>query len=278
MKGQFRYSIVIPAYNEERRIANTLDHIMNYVAERNVRAEIIVVDDGSTDRTGNLVIWYRRKATCRLKLLRLPHQGKGSAVRHGVNAAQGQFIFLCDADMHAGFAESEKLEAALLAGADIAIGSRWVEHSESADTQPLYRRASSRVFNVCTQRLLGLKFHDTQCGLKAFTREVAKDLFAYQTIDGWGFDPELLFVAARLGFRVAEVPIKLQHDYSSSKFRPVHDGFVTFKELFHIMWRDLLGSYPRPMPAPAVVATAAAVAAAEKTLTPITDTGRTEAA
>jgi dolichyl-phosphate beta-glucosyltransferase len=277
MKGQIRYSIVIPAFNEERRIATTLDHIMRYAAERNVRTEIVVVDDGSTDRTGHVVAWYRRRTTCRVKLLRTTHQGKGSAVRHGVNAAQGQIIFLCDADMHAGFAESEKLEAALLAGADIAIGSRWVEHSESADTQPLYRRASSRVFNVCTQRLLGLKFHDTQCGLKAFTRETAKELFAYQSIDGWGFDPELLFVAARLGYKVAEVPIKLQHDYSSSKFRPVHDGFITFKELFHILWRDLLGSYPRPMPAPAGVATAAAVAA-EKSLTPLAEPGRSEAA
>ena len=277
MKARIRYSIVIPAYNEERRIATTLEHVMKYVAERNVRAEIIVVDDGSRDRTADVVMWYRRK-TYRVKLLRLEHQGKGSAVRAGVNAAHGQIILLCDADMHAGFAECEKLEAALLAGADVAIGSRWVEHSESTDTQPLYRRASSRVFNLCTQRLLGLKFHDTQCGLKAFTREAAKELFSHQSIDGWGFDPELLFVAARLGYQVAEVPIKLHHDYSSSKFRPVHDGFITFKELFQILWRDLLGSYPRPMPAPAVVATATAVATAEKTLTAVTEAGTREAA
>jgi len=277
MKGRIRYSIVIPAYNEERRIGTTLDHIMKYVAERNVRAEVIVVDDGSSDRTADVVQWYRRKSY-RVKLVRIPHQGKGSAVRRGVQAAHGQIIFLCDADMHAGFGECEKLEAALLAGADVAIGSRWVEHSDSVETQPLYRRASSRVFNMCTQRLLGLRFHDTQCGLKAFTRDAAKDLFAYQSIDGWGFDPELLFVASRLGFQVAEVPIKLVHDYSSSKFRPVQDGFVTFKELFQILWRDLLGSYPRPMPAPAVVATAAAVAAAESTLTALPQTGSQKAA
>jgi glycosyltransferase involved in cell wall biosynthesis len=274
MKGRIRYSIVIPAYNEERRIAATLDQAMKFVAERNVRSEIIVVDDGSTDRTAEVVMWYRRK-TYRVKLLRLSHQGKGSAVRAGVNAAHGQIVFLCDADMHAGFTECEKLEAALLAGADIAIGSRWVENSESTDTQPLYRRVSSRVFNLCTQRLLGLRFHDTQCGLKGFTREAAKELFAYQSIDGWGFDPELLFVAMRLGYGVVEVPIKLQHDYSSSKFRPVHDGFVTFKELFQILWRDLLGSYPRPVPASAAVATTASPPAE---FTPITETGTREAA
>ena len=112
MKGRIRYSIVIPAFNEERRIGATLEHIMKYVAERNVRAEIIVVDDGSTDRTADVVLWYRRK-TYRIKLLRIRHQGKGSAVRRGVQAAHGQFIFLCDADMHEGFGECEKLEAAL---------------------------------------------------------------------------------------------------------------------------------------------------------------------
>ncbi len=275
MKGRIRYSIVIPAYNEEHRIAATLDQAMKFMAERGMRAEIIVVDDGSTDRTADVVLWYRRR-TYRVKLLRLDHQGKGSAVRRGVNAAHGQIIFLCDADMHDGFGECEKLEAALLAGAEIAIGSRWVDKGKCADSQPLYRRASSRVFNFCTQRLLGLKFHDTQCGLKAFTRDAAKELFAYQSIDGWGFDPELLFVAARLGYQVAEVPVKLQHDYTSSKFRPVHDGFVTFRELFQILWRDLLGGYPRPVPAPAAAGGAPAVAATE--LTPITETGSREAA
>ncbi len=276
MKGRIRYSIVIPAFNEERRIAATLDCAMKFISERNVRAEIIVVDDGSTDRTAEVVMWYRRKSY-RVKLLRLAHEGKGSAVRRGVNAAHGQIVFLCDADMHDGFAECEKLESAILAGADIAIGSRWVEKDDSADTQPLYRRASSRIFNFCTQRLLGLKFHDTQCGLKAFTRDSARELFAYQSIDGWGFDPELLFVALRLGYMVAEVPIKLQHDYTSSKFRPVHDGFITFKELFQILWRDMLGSYPRPMPVPAAVVGATAGAAGAE-LTPATETGTREAA
>jgi len=274
MKGRIRYSIVIPAYNEERRIAATLECAMKFVSERKTRGEIIVVDDGSTDRTAEVVMWYRRK-TYRVKLLRLEHQGKGSAIRAGVNAAHGQIVFLCDADMHDGFAECEKLEAALLAGADIAIGSRWVENCESTDTQPLYRRVSSRAFNFCTQRLLGLRFHDTQCGLKAFTRDAAKDLCTYQSIDGWGYDPELLFVASRLGYNAVEVPIKLYHDYSSSKFRPVQDGFVTFKDLFQILWRDLLGSYPRPMPAPAAVSAAAAGAAE---FTPITETGSREAA
>jgi glycosyltransferase involved in cell wall biosynthesis len=272
MKARVRYSIVIPAYNEERRIGATLEHMMKHIAERNVRAEIVVVDDGSSDRTAEVVRCYRRRA-CRVKLLRLPHRGKGSAVRRGMNVAHGQIIFLCDADMHEDFDECEKLETALLAGADVAIGSRWVLHENSGDTQPFYRRASSRAFNLCTQRLLGLRFHDTQCGLKAFTHDAAKELCTYQSIDGWGFDPELLFVAIRLGYKIAEVPIKLQHDYASSRFRPVRDGLIAFRELFQILWHDLLGSYPRPVQVPASISAAPA-----GDFTSIPDTGSREAA
>ncbi len=269
MKGTIRYSVVIPAYNEERRIAATLEHVVNHLGERGGKAEIIVADDGSRDRTAEVVLWYRRKLR-RVKLLRLPHQGKGSAVRHGLNAAHGQIIFQCDADMHEGFGESEKLETALLGGADIAIGSRWMEPIESAGTQPWYRRTSSRLFNLCTHQLLGLNFHDTQCGLKAFTHDAAKELCAHQSIDGWGYDPELLFVATRLGFKIAEVPIRLRHDYASSRFRPVHDGVITFGDLFQILWRDLRGGYPRPVQARAPAATGE--------FTTIADTGTREAA
>jgi glycosyltransferase involved in cell wall biosynthesis len=261
--ARVRYSIVIPAYNEEHRISATLEHVLKYLGERNLRGEIIVVDDGSTDRTADIVLWYRRK-TYRVKLIRLQHQGKGSAVREGVNAAHGEIVFLCDADMNAGFDECEKLETALLQGADVAIGSRWIGNEECLQSQPLYRRAAGRVFNFLTQRLLGLAFRDTQCGLKAFTKDAAKDLFSYQTIDGWGFDPELLFLARRLGFRVEEVSIRLVHDYRMSRFRPVIDGTHTFLELFQIFWRDVRGSYPRPAPpAPAPAAAAEQVFVAE---------------
>ncbi|MGI9104557.1 MAG: dolichyl-phosphate beta-glucosyltransferase [Terriglobales bacterium] len=275
--SRLRYSIVIPAYNEERRIAATIEHILKQIAERNVRAEIIVVDDGSSDRTASVVLWYRRK-TYKVKLLRVEHQGKGSAVRHGVNAAHGEIIFLCDADMHEAFEEAEKLEAALLLGADIAIGSRWVGEVKSVDTQPLYRRVCGRIFNFMTHTILGLNYRDTQCGLKAFTRDAARELFAYQTIDGWGFDPELLFVARRLGYKVAEVGITLQHDYSSSKFRPLHDGFITFKELFQILWRDMMGAYPRPAPETAAVQVAKAAGVGEQVLSPLPESGTREAA
>lgn len=250
--ARVRYSIVVPAFNEERRIATTLDCLLQHFGDRASRVEILVVDDGSTDRTADVVLWYRRK-TYRVKLLQMPHAGKGAAVRHGVENAHGEFIFLCDADLKDGVAQLEKLETALMTGADIAIGSRWVEHKVSIDTQPLYRRVSSRVFNFCAHNLLGLHFQDTQCGLKAFTREAAQTLFEHQSINGWGFDPELLLIARRFGYHVAEIPIELQHDYSTSRFRPLRDGITTFTELFSIVLRDALGAYPNGVNVPAAL-------------------------
>ncbi len=259
--ARVRYSIVIPAFNEERRITATLESVLKFFSDRGGRAEILVVDDGSSDRTAEIVHGYRRKHA-RVRLLRLDHQGKGSAVRHGVAHAHGEFIFLCDADLKQSVVEMEKLESALMRGADLAIGSRWIGDAGGAPSQPFYRRFSGRVFNFLTHRLLGLSYQDTQCGLKAFTREAAQALFAHQRIDGWGFDPELLFLAQRLGYRVEEVSIDLVHDYSTSRFRPVRDGLQAFRELFQIAFRDLSGIYPKPLPSPA---TAAATVPAELT-------------
>lgn len=251
--ARVRYSIVVPAFNEERRIATTLDCLLQHYSDRSSKVEILVCDDGSTDRTADVVLWYRRK-TYRVKLFRLPHGGKGAAVRHGVAHAHGDFVFLCDADLKDGVSQLDKLETALMAGADVAIGSRWVESNTSVETQPLYRRVSSRVFNFFAHGLLGLRFKDTQCGLKAFTRDAAQSLFEHQRIDGWGFDPELLLIAQRFGYQVSEVPIELAHDYSTSRFRPVRDGINTFTELFRIVVRDAMGAYPKPVTAPTVAA------------------------
>jgi dolichyl-phosphate beta-glucosyltransferase len=260
--ARVRYSIVVPAFNEERRIATTLDCLLQHFEDRASRLEILVVDDGSTDRTSEVVLWYRRK-TYRVKLLKIPHGGKGAAVRHGAAHAHGEFVFLCDADLKDGVSQLSKLEMALMAGADVAIGSRWVGLETKVISQPLYRRVSSRIFNFCAHGLLGLHFKDTQCGLKAFTRDAAQALFEHQSIDGWGFDPELLLIAHRFGYRVTEVPIELDHDYATSRFRPFRDGITTFRELFSIVLRDAVGAYPRAVKAtvPVVQAPAGEISA-----------------
>jgi glycosyltransferase involved in cell wall biosynthesis len=242
--ARVRNSIIVPAFNEESRIAITLDCLLQMYGDRVSKVEILVVDDGSTDRTADVVLKYRRK-TYRVKLIQVPHRGKGAAVRHGVSQARGEFVFLCDADLKQGVSQLERLETALMSGADVAIGSKWAGLKVSVETQPLYRRISGRVFNLCATGLLGLRFKDTQCGLKAFTREAAQTLCEYQRIDGWGFDPELLLIAQRLGYRVTEVPIELEHDYSTSRFRPLLDGIAAFTELFGIVLRDAIGAYPR---------------------------------
>lgn len=251
-----RRSIVVPAFNEERRIATTLDCLLHHYGDGDSKTEILVVDDGSTDRTADVVLWYNRKSEA-VNLLRVPHGGKGAAVRQGVAHAQGDFVFLCDADLKEGVTQLEKLEAALVSGADVAIGSRWVEASESTESQPLFRRFCSRIFNLFAHQLLGLRFKDTQCGLKAFTNAAARAMFRHQRIDGWGFDPELLLIASRFGYRVAEVAIELPHDYTTSRFRPIRDGITTFRELFAIVVRDAVGAYPaaETAPEPTVVAT-----------------------
>ena len=250
--ARVRYSIVVPAFNEEHRIATTLDCLLQHFEDRVQKLEILVVDDGSTDHTSDVVLWYRRK-TYRVKLLKVPHGGKGAAVRHGVARAHGEFIFLCDADLKDGVSQLTKLELALMQGADIAIGSRWCNQAPSVHPRPRYRRVSSRVFNFCAHNLLGLEFKDTQCGLKAFTRDAAQVLFEHQSINGWGFDPELLLIARRFGYKVAEVPIELDHDYGTSRFRPLRDGLTTFTELFAIVLRDATGAYPRPAKVPVVL-------------------------
>jgi glycosyltransferase involved in cell wall biosynthesis len=235
-----RRSIVVPAFNEERRIATTLDCLLDHYPEGGGLTEILVVDDGSVDRTAEVVLWYQRKNS-HVKLLRVSHGGKGAAVRQGVAQAQGGFVFLCDADLKEGVGQLDKLESALAGGADVAIGSRWV--AASAESQPVFRRLCSRIFNFFAHSMLGLHFKDTQCGLKAFTGAAARAMFRHQRIDGWGFDPELLLIARRFGFRVAEVAIELPHDYSTSRFRPIRDGITTFKELFSIVLRDAAGAY-----------------------------------
>ena len=193
-----RYSIIIPAYNESARVGATLERVLAYVAERGWDAEVIAVDDGSRDNTTEIIRSFAQKNP-RLRLLQNPgNRGKGYSVRNGMLHAQGEILLFSDADLSSPIEEAEKLLAALADGADVAIGSRWLRRDLQTERQPLYRQLFGRVFNLMLRVTLGLKFKDTQCGFKAFTRRAAGIIFPLQQIERWGFDPELLYLAERV--------------------------------------------------------------------------------
>ncbi len=207
-----RLSIVIPAYNESARIEATLARVLECVESRHWNAEILVVDDGSTDTTVPIVqAWMTRHPT--LHLVKNPgNRGKGYSVRNGLLQASGEIVMFTDADLSAPIEEATRLIDAIDAGADVAIGSRWLDKQKQTVHQPLYRRFFGRCFNWVTRRIIGLPFKDTQCGFKAFRRDAAQIIFRLQTIERWGFDPEILFIARKLKYKVVEVPVTWGHD------------------------------------------------------------------
>lgn len=236
------YSIVIPAYNEAERIGVTLENVVAYAAKMGWAAEIIVVNDGSRDTTPQVVRqWAQRNPI--IRLLENPrNRGKGYSVRHGMMEATGDVLLFTDADLSSPIYEAEKLIAALAKGADIAIGSRWVQADLQTERQPLYRQFFGRIYNLLLPIILGLHFKDTQCGLKAFTPRAARAIFPRLRIDRWGFDPEILFLAVKAGMKIAEVPVEWGHD-NRSKINPVTDGFRMFTEMLRIRRYDLAGKY-----------------------------------
>lgn len=240
--GPVTHSIVIPAYNEEIRIEATLDRVLEYVYAQKWDAEILVVNDGSRDATRDIILRYAA-AHPMLRLVDNPgNHGKGFSVRNGVLHSKGEWIVFTDADMASPIEESAKLLAALERGADVAIGSRWLDPSLQTRKQPFYRRILGRIFNLALRVILGMKYRDTQCGFKAFRRTAAQAIFPLQIIERWGFDPEIVFVARRLGFRVDEVAVKWAHQ-ENTKISPIKDGLRMFTELLKIRGYALMGRY-----------------------------------
>ena len=239
-----RYSIIIPAYNESERIASTLERVLRYAGEQRWNAEVIVVDDGSRDSTTDIVIEHRQKNSV-VQLFRNPgNRGKGYSVRNGMMHARGEVLLFSDADLSSPIEEAPKLFAAIEGGADVAIGSRWLQSQLQTRRQPMHRQLFGRVFNVLLRVVLGLSFTDTQCGFKAFSRESAEALFPLQQIERWGFDPELLFLARRFGFKVAEVPVAWAHR-EGTRLNPLRDGIRMFGEMLRIRWNAWTGKYER---------------------------------
>jgi dolichyl-phosphate beta-glucosyltransferase len=240
-------SIVLPAYNEAGRIAASLDQVTRYAAQRGWQVEVIVVNDGSTDTTAEIVRRYATQYDC-VRLIENPgNRGKGYSVRNGMLHARGDFLLFSDADFSSPIREAEKLFAALEAGADVAIGSRWVQTDLQVVRQPLYRQLLGRLFNLASRALLGLNFKDTQCGFKAFRRPAAELVFAQQRIERWAFDPELLYLAKKAGLRIVEVPVQWAHS-PGTRIHPLRDGLRMLAELIHIRWNSIRGKYRQPVP------------------------------
>jgi glycosyltransferase involved in cell wall biosynthesis len=246
--GHPHLSIVIPAYNESARIGETLERVLSCVDTRNWDAEVLVVDDGSSDHTEALVQQWMAHHE-RLHLVKNEgNRGKGYSVRNGLLQAAGDIVMFTDADLSAPIEEAERLLEAIHAGADVAIGSRWLDKQKQTIHQPLYRRFFGRCFNWVTRKVIGLPFKDTQCGFKAFRRDAAQTIFRLQTIERWGFDPEILFIARKLKYKIVEVPVTWGHD-ERSRISYLRDGTKMLQEMGEIRSNSLRGRYDQAIAA-----------------------------
>ena len=237
-------SIVIPAYNECARIEGTLREVLACLRRRDWHAEVLVVDDGSSDGTAEIVQRWRAGHPELFLIENGGNRGKGYSVRNGLLQASGKIVMFTDADLSSPIEEAERLFEAIDAGADVAIGSRWLDRQKQTKHQPLYRRFFGRCYNRLTRTVMGLPYKDTQCGFKAFRREAAQAIFRLQTIERWGFDPEILFIAQKLGFHIVEVPVTWGHD-ERSRISYLRDGTQMLREMFEIRKNSLRGQYDR---------------------------------
>ena len=234
-----RLSVVIPAYNEAARIGSSLEAIQGYLRSRNILSELIVVDDGSKDDTLQVA------ARCpEVRVLRNDrNRGKGFSVRRGVLEARGQLILFTDADLSAPIEEADKLLAALeSSGADAAVGSRALQRELIGIHQSWFREWGGRFFNLLVKLFAGVPIHDTQCGFKLFRRETTRRAFECQRVEGFGFDPEVLFLIQRLGGKIVEVPVRWNHD-PATRVRYLRDSLRMTLDLLILRWRALTGQY-----------------------------------
>lgn len=244
-------SIVIPAYNEARRLPATLERILEYLDHQKYSAQIIVVDDGSTDGTAAVARTYDEQHR-RVKVIEGPHQGKGATVRRGMLAADGEITLFSDADLSTPIEELERLLPWFEEGYDVVIGSREGAGARRYD-EPFYRHLMGRVFNALVRLLTVQGIQDTQCGFKAFRREVAHDLFSRmqlytnesKPITGamvTAFDVEILYLAQRLGYRIREVPVEW-HYSNETKVNPLKDSWRNLRDVLTVRWNALRGVY-----------------------------------
>lgn len=229
-------SIVIPAYNEEARISDTLLAISDYLSTKDYSYELLVVDDGSTDDTANLCSKFSARHPWVRCLQSSRNHGKGYAVREGVLNSTGEYVLMCDADLATPIEELDGFWQLAEDAVDIVIASRPLRQSHLVKRQPLYRELAGRSFNLVVQLLAVPGIQDTQCGFKLFNRRAAQKIFPCCTLDGFGFDIEVLYLANRLGFSVKESPVHWYHR-DGSKVRLLRDGFNMLADLVRIRLR-----------------------------------------
>lgn len=235
-----RYSVVIPAYNEAGRLPRTLELVNIFLRSGQWPHEILVVDDGSQDRTAEVVRAFAAVHP-EVRLLQQPrNRGKGAAIQAGVAATRGELVLFSDADLSTPIEELPRLEAALADGAAVAIASRAVAGARIEEHQPFYREWMGKSFNRMVQWLVLPGLHDTQCGFKLFRGEAARALFPQLTIPGFGFDVEVLYVARRQGLVIREVPVAWRNS-RQSKVSPLRDAWRMLGDLFRILWRHRSG-------------------------------------
>jgi glycosyltransferase involved in cell wall biosynthesis len=234
-------SIVIPAYNEAMRVGKTLAEVQKYAATKPFETEFVLVDDGSSDCTLELFKKFQSLWPGTHVLCNNVNRGKGFSVRRGVLESRGEVILFTDADLSAPIEEADKLLASFESGAvDAAIGSRAIDRTLIGVHQPWRREYAGRFFNLLVRLFTGLKFHDTQCGLKLFRRETTRRAFELQRVDRFGFDPEVLFLIQRFGGKIVEIPVRW-NDNPATKVHFLRDSALMFLDLIVLRWRAWTG-------------------------------------
>jgi glycosyltransferase involved in cell wall biosynthesis len=236
-------SVIVPSFNEEARLPHSLDLIAAYLNSANRSTEVLVVDDGSNDRTAEVAASFTDRIANLRVLKNGENRGKGYSVRHGMQEARGEYVLFTDADLSAPIEEADKLLSALQQF-DIAIGSRALNRDLIDVHESRFREFAGIIFNRIVRIVLWLPFVDTQCGFKAFRRERCRIIFEQQRIERFGFDPELLYLARHHGLKATEIPVRWSHS-PATKINMMRDSIQMFVDVFTVRWNSLLGRYRR---------------------------------